>query len=357
MPVLVFAVTATSSFQNQPTGATALVARSSDTGDTMNLLAAGGLAAAAQSDSVALNGQLEVVTADAFDVITFLKTATAPDGIVTIYQAGLRAWGDIRVDSQPSNNDTLTIGLGSTTRVYTFKSTLTGSADEIKIGADKFESAQNFCRAFNAGTVAGASNGTGAGTNYGTGTTDNDFVSAHADSGFTDSDLNGTSEATIYIRDLIPVSRQLTWQLSTTSTALTLRAPSGGSTGALLAILTPSAFQITQAMSFNNADLSVNNLVAALTPTTDRISVAGRLGTLFLKAANYSSAVNVGLEFSNDGTYFESVPADLLSDTIDPLDNNSQAIGVLGNFEYLRLNFAANANTADVPLHAILVIP
>ncbi len=349
MPLLVFAVTATSSFQAQPTGATALVVRSSDAGDTMNLLAAGSLTGSAQSDSVALNGQLEVVTADTFSALTFLKTATAPDGIVTVYQAGSKAWGDIRVDAQPSNNDTLTTGLGTTTQVYTFKTTLTGSANEIKIGADKYETARNICRALRAGT--------GSGSEYGTGTAANAFVSAWADSSFTYNDLNGTSEATVYIQDRVPASRQLTWQLSSDASELTLRAPSGGSTGALLAVLSAAAFQITQAMNFNNADLSQNNLVAALTPTTDALSVAGRQGTLFLKAANYTSAVTVGLEFSNDGTNFESVPADMLSDAIDGLDNNSQAIAILGNFEYLRLNFSVNANTVDVALHAILVIP
>lgn len=67
-----------------------------------------------------------------------------------------------------TNNKTVTIG----THVYTFKTVLTGAADEVFIGASADTTLANLVLAINAGA--------GAGTNYGTGTVVNADVSAGA---------------------------------------------------------------------------------------------------------------------------------------------------------------------------------
>lgn len=71
-----------------------------------------------------------------------------------------------------TNNNTATVGTtdGSTPAVYTFKTSLTGSAFEVKIGASIQATLQNFYNAINAGA--------GSGTAYGTGTTANWDVNA-----------------------------------------------------------------------------------------------------------------------------------------------------------------------------------
>lgn len=61
----------------------------------------------------------------------------------------------------PANNDTVTLG----TKTYTFKTTLTGAANEVLIGASAAEALDNLKSAVNASA--------GAGTTYGTGTTAN----------------------------------------------------------------------------------------------------------------------------------------------------------------------------------------
>lgn len=66
----------------------------------------------------------------------------------------------------PANNDTVTIG----THVYTFKTTLTGSPDEVLIGASAAAALDNLKSAIN-GTA-------GEGTTYGTGTSTNSFAAA-----------------------------------------------------------------------------------------------------------------------------------------------------------------------------------
>lgn len=66
----------------------------------------------------------------------------------------------------PSNNDTVTIG----SRVYTYKTTLTGAANEVLIGASAAAALDNLKSAIN-GTA-------GAGTTYGTGTVAHPSVTA-----------------------------------------------------------------------------------------------------------------------------------------------------------------------------------
>ena len=69
------------------------------------------------------------------------------------------------------NNETFTIG----TRVYTLKTTLTGAADEILIGAAATNTLDNIKDAINRTSVSG-----GPGSTYGAGTTVNEQVSAGA---------------------------------------------------------------------------------------------------------------------------------------------------------------------------------
>lgn len=71
------------------------------------------------------------------------------------------------------NNQTVTIGI----RVYTWKTTLTGAANEVKIGASASASLDNLIAAINAAA--------GEGTTYGTGTTVNTLVEAVAGAGDT----------------------------------------------------------------------------------------------------------------------------------------------------------------------------
>jgi hypothetical protein len=83
---------------------------------------------------------------------------------LTVGSAGATyATGWINVNSFPANDDTLVLGDGDAEKTYTFKTTLTGAADEIKRDMPNTLQARNIAAAINAGT--------GAGTYYGTGTT------------------------------------------------------------------------------------------------------------------------------------------------------------------------------------------
>lgn len=71
------------------------------------------------------------------------------------------ARGELTFTGQPANNETVTLG----TKTYTFKTTLTGAADEVLIGASTNASIDNLVSAVDASA--------GEGTTYGTGTTAN----------------------------------------------------------------------------------------------------------------------------------------------------------------------------------------
>lgn len=86
--------------------------------------------------------------------------------LVTAVTADVKATGTLTLSANPANDDDFTIG----TRVYTFKTVLTGAADEILIGANAAATVVNIVSAISATA--------GAGTTYGLGTTVNTDVSA-----------------------------------------------------------------------------------------------------------------------------------------------------------------------------------
>jgi len=84
---------------------------------------------------------------------------TDTTGAVTRSAVPAQAFGTLTSNAiSPANNDTVTIG----TRVYTYKTTLTGAANEVLIGANAAAALTNLKAAINAAA--------GAGTTYGTGT-------------------------------------------------------------------------------------------------------------------------------------------------------------------------------------------
>ena len=120
----------------------------------------------------ALNGAVMLTPDDGVSNFQCLDKPTPFDDTF-IEAALLSATGVLTQTAQPTNNKIVTLGDyggGPTTAVYTWKTTLTGAAFEVKIGATLQISLANFVAAVNAAA--------GAGTLYGTGTTANNKVTA-----------------------------------------------------------------------------------------------------------------------------------------------------------------------------------
>jgi hypothetical protein len=115
-----------------------------------------------RSASIALN--VSSGTLAAGDVVPLTVTATWADSSTQIVMKASQ--GTVTFSGNPSNNDTVTLG----SRVYTYKTALTGAADEILIGANVTAHAANLKAAVNGQA--------GAGTTYGTGTVAHDTLKA-----------------------------------------------------------------------------------------------------------------------------------------------------------------------------------
>ncbi len=255
---------------------------------------------------------------------------------MSVYGSGIAAYGYIIVSTQPANNDTLLIGLTGFQQTYTFKSTLSGAANEIKIGATVSDTADNLKRAINdSGTE---------GTHYGIGTVANAYVSATV------------SASLLTITDRIACRRQLTWAISqTVGATIGIAAPANGLDGTLLTTLAVGATQSFNAFSLDSEDLGATTLPALLAPTTDSIFVGGKPCTLRFKCPSVANAISVEYATSTDGINW----ADELTSITD-LDSMSVAGPQFvhpseANIEYIRLFFTTNTNTIDTAIDACVI--
>jgi hypothetical protein len=105
--------------------------------------------------------------AEATGTGTEVAVGSATDNVAVLI-GGLAAVATLTVTT-PANNETVTIGITPGV-VYTFKTTLTGAANEVLLGATPAAALDNLKSAVN-GTA-------GEGTTYGTGTVANTSVSA-----------------------------------------------------------------------------------------------------------------------------------------------------------------------------------
>lgn len=313
-----------------------MIYKSTSAADTMNLSLTGLVSAVSTTDTAVLVGKKEVQTADTFTSLTAANLASVAAGIVRVYGQGTAGAGYIFYSALPANNDTIIIGLTGYTRTYTYKSSLTGSANEIKIAATVAAQATNLYEALNAGSNAG--------TDYGTGTT------AHAD-------LIATAPtgANVPVTDRLATSRLLVWSFTQTGTAHTMQIPVGGANGTALAQLAAGVTQLYNSFSLATEDLSSNTLPALVAPTTAWIRLSGRHPCLRFRCANVSVAITLKYQTSTDG-----INASDGITAITSLDDNAVAsprtvVPGEGAVEYIRLVFTGNTNTTDSALDARVI--
>lgn len=313
-----------------------MIFKSTSAADTMSLSLTGLVSAVSTTDTASLVGKKEVQTADTFTSLTAANLASAAAGIVRVYGQGSAGAGYVAYSALPANNDTLIIGLTGYTRTYTYKTSLTGAANEIKIAATVALQATNLYEALNAGANAG--------TDYGTGTT------AHAD-------LTATAPtgANVPVTDLLATSRLLVWSFTQTGTAHTMQIPVGGANGTALAQLAAGITQLYNNFTLSTEDLSSNTLPALVAPVTGWIRVGGKRCSLRFRCANVAVAIALKYQTSTD-----QVNASDGVTSITSLDNNPVATPVTvvpgeGSVEYIRLYFTGNTNTTDSALDARVI--
>lgn len=339
MSVAAFAVDSVNPLLAQPS-TEAIVARSTaaDTSQTLTIhgttVAAGGY----DSEGLTLTGTLEIEftnsAADDWNSLTSASLSATCTGVVSLYSQGSAATGSIYVDAQPSNNDTLTIGLGATTQVYTFKTVLTGAANEVFIGADTDATATNIKKAIN---DEGTEN-----THYGTGTAINAFVSA------------AVTGSVITLTDKLAVARLRSWVLTPSNGgSLNCVAPTGGVLGTLLASIAIGDTAAYDDISLLNEDLAGANLPAGVNFTSDWINLGGASATLNLSVSG--TALAVSYQTSTDGSTARTGQTTLPNGsggTAGSATFYSQNLGESA-IQYIRFLINNNSSTSRV-VHAIV---
>lgn len=202
-----------------------------------------------RADSIAVTPATVTLAAGASQPITVVATWGSTERTVMAPATATITFADV-----PANNGTVTIG----SRVYTFKTTLTGAANEVLIGANVTASATNLRSALNGQT--------GAGSLYGTGTV------AHADVGGS----NAAGVLTVFTRRHMETAPSLA--KSGTNPTLSAAALSGGVLDARVAVVSDTP-----------ADATVNSSGVATWASSGSATITatfqGRTDTLVVTAS------------------------------------------------------------------------
>ena len=214
--------------------------------------------------------------------------SSSATGTVSFYSSGTAGIGDLAASQQPSNNDTVSVGLSGNKVTYTFKTTLTPSANEVLIGSSLAETVDNLASAIN-----DSSTGSSApvdGTDWATGTVANPYVSATVAAG----------SDTVTITDRVPCARLLAWDCTEGANNFTIRQPLGGADGDLLGAFAPGDTDMYTAVTLDTDDLSSDTIPGSMSFTSEWVLIDGRKWTIDLRSdQNSTQFSSTSVELSN----------------------------------------------------------
>lgn len=333
----------------QPSAEGGLIVRSSNSGEGDSIVFVGNDEGTSLPGSESLgmdywgDSRIELQTAIQFNSLDSVTYLSAALGIISIYDpgvGGVKGEGSIIVLSLPANNDQLKVGLLGNEYLYTFKTTLTGAAYEIKIAATPALQATYIYEALN--------HGANIGSDYGTGTPANNFVEA----------LNPSGSVTVPIQDKLPCNRTLAWNISQPVGATLAIAPIvGGVDGTLIGTIPVGGSFLYNGFSFDSQWLTVPTLPPLVTPTSDPILIGGDLCSLRFFCNDVVTPITLKYQTSTDQIHWsDGVTA------ITALDNNSIATPRVtvpgeGPIEWLRLVVTGNTNTSAALIDAVVISP
>lgn len=279
------------------------------------------------------DGQVEAPTSATYTKLLAVRNGVAWTGEVKVYAEGTAGRGLVYLTGQPSDGDTVTVGLTGRTQAYRFKTT-TAAAYDVKIGATANDTASNLKKALNA-------DGLGDGTDYHTGTSANPYLSATV------------SGAICTVTDRIGCSRQIAWSFAKSGTNISTSVPAGGVDGVLLATLPATQQGVFSAVTLDDEALDQNRLPGYTEWTSDPIRVRGKAFSLHIGAGTVGAGTPVEAELSYST---QEIPTVWLTSpsTIADLDNNRQIITPSDRVEYIRLTLN-NDNGFPVSVNAKLV--
>lgn len=322
-----FRTSSTSPITNQPPSDSLVILRSDSASESTTVTIYGTVSASPDTDAVAISGKVESISSDSFTAITQGSAGTTPSGNITALSVGTSAQGDVSCLTNPSDGDTLTIGLAGNTQAYRFKTT-TASAYDVTIGATATDTMLSLKRAINADGTAGV--------DYHAGTLANPF-------------LSGAVAATVItVTDRLACNRQLDWSFTESGSNFALRAPKDGVDGTLLFSLSPTVDISADALTFSTEDHTTDTLPALMLAESVTVAVGGRIAAYRIYT---DDDIKVKFQTSTDQINW--------TDTAEGELTLGADTTTFANFtlptEFLKFHVTENNNTTDTVLDARVI--
>lgn len=321
-----FSTTSGNPLSAQPVTAGKVILRSTSASDTGNMAVYGTVSSSPASESITLSGQVEKSGASLFSALTQAISNTPPVGTVTGLAPGVAAIGDLRMDSNPADGDTLSIGLYGNLFSYRFKTTMALPGD-VQLGATIADTAVHLCHAIN-----------------GDGTIGVDYYSLALTNIFVAGSL---SVDVITLTDRIPCARQLSWVITESASNFSKRVPIGGVDGITLFALAPSVLSASNSLTFDTPGRTALTLPALMLAVCGYVPVGGSQAMYRIYT---SQAIAGNFEYSDDLLTWRATSEGTLT-----LGVGEHHASFSELHEYVRFNVLTNANTTDTILDARVV--
>jgi len=317
-----FTVSATGSI-TQPSSAQKLIVRSSSASDTTNNLTIYGIndVALATSEYDLITGQREYETTTVFASVSQLMLDAPATGTISVRAQGTKAVGDIRLDALMADNTPLTIGLVGFTDTYTFKTVASG-VNPVVIGASTLDAATNLATAINA-NPSSIFTATAAGN-------------------------------VVTLTDKIACDRLIPYSMTGDEEIFSLRLPTGGVDGALIADLAPETTYVGGATTFFSEDGVAATLFALTEPTSNPAVINGRSVRLHIRIDGTVLPITIKYQVTVDGIHWED--GETVIPALPAAGNGYYAVNLAENaIHKMRIVVTNNMNNVDVALSVVAI--
>jgi hypothetical protein len=338
--------TGDSSFSGTHTSGTKIYLRSDNAADDDNIILYGRKSSdsTAHYQQIVVNtneGKIEQLGGTAWSHIYLAKWDTTLLGTASLFsEDGTAATGKATIITNPSNGETIEMGLTGFTTTFTFKTSVSTNGD-VKIGSSTAETADN---------LASAINDSQTGTSNPTDGTDWNSTGPHAY-------LSATSSSSgVTLTDRIKCARQLTWVLDPYDDGdfhtCNIRGGVDGTKIIDLATGNKSASTTTASgVDLDSEDLSTTNVSGLLSGASDPVATRGRF-VVDIYCQDPAASVTPVIQLSNDNTNWRNATT-----TITDL-NTDQEQRITGDdlmSEYARINFTTWSATASKALNIKII--
>ena len=302
----------------------------------------GSTAARAVLSAASGQGKVEQLSSTAWSDLYLVDIVSNLDGVGSVFSNdGTAATGSIKVTAQPSDGETIEIGLTGFTTTYTFKN-MAASNGHVKIGSSTAETADN---------LASAINDAQTGTSNPTDNTDWNSTAAHTQ-------ITATSaSSTVTITDRIKCARQLAWVLTPyDANDFAVCSIRGGIDGTKIVDISAgnnsASTSATSGLDLDEEAITTTNIISGVPTYSDAVRTGGRFAVSIKANTSPNGAITGIVQLSNDGTNFNHDATGWTD-----LDSDHDQFILASDYfsEYARLKFNSYSATNAIALNIKII--